>query len=88
MWRAETLAPPLQVPHAAQRDEMVRRLVQYVFELFLRLIESSELHERAAKGDVPGKIVRMMFEARAADTDGLFELAEAEVFIGELGKKD
>ena len=64
--------------------EVLRRGLQYVFELGARLVVLLELNQGTPERDTRGKIGGMLLEAAAADLYSLVVRSCAAVFLGEL----
>ena len=81
-------APLIDLRHRAVGGEIVGSGGEDDRQLGLRLVEMSELGERAAEGDAGREIIGVIREAGAADAHGLFVFAGAAALFSELRKSN
>ena len=70
------------------RREIVGRRGEHHGQLRTRVVQASELAQRAAERDARGEIAWMVCESGDADRDRFIGLAGAAALFGELGKSN
>src|SRR6185369_12506351 len=72
----------------ADRREIVRRVLDHLLELTLRLVELVQFEQGAAERHAGGVICGVNVEAGPAGVDRFLELSRAAVLFGELRKRN
>ena len=76
-------AAPVDVSKRANRREVLRSRSQRIFKLGRRFVISADLDERTAQRDTRRNIGGVPQETGAAGVDGVDELPEAAILLGE-----
>jgi hypothetical protein len=84
----EPAQPVVDLGHAADRGEIIRRRLEDVVQFLFGVFELVQLDERAPKGDARGKIAGMSNEAGTAAPLGRLVVARSSILLRELREGD